>query len=115
MMFSNLDEALKLIEMCLPRPQFLAVTLSVISDRLKLAVPSGSIAPQQQGHQSRVQAAAEGLREADPPHSHWAACASAPSPAQTDVLRDPLVYVPIACCPGTDRSLALSSSQPLFR
>ena len=103
MMFSNLDEALKLIEMCLPRPQFLAVTLSVISDRLKL------------GHQSRVQAAAEGLREADPPHSHWAACASAPSPAQTDVLRDPLVYVPIACCPGTDRSLALSSSQPLFR
>ena len=54
MMFSNLDEALKLIEMCLPRPQFLAVTLSVISDRLKLAVPSGSIAPQQQGHQSRV-------------------------------------------------------------
>ena len=45
MMFSNLDEALKLIEMCLPRPQFLAVTLSVISDRLKLAVPSGSIGP----------------------------------------------------------------------
>ena len=36
------------------------------------------------------------------PHSLWAACASAPSPA-TDVQREPpgLQFVPMASCPGT--------------